>query len=77
VSAEVRPLLGDGTRIIGVELRFQTREMREELAVLPCNIVLPRQDPYFVRELSCTLHTSEGDIGFTLDLDRGTARSGA
>lgn len=79
MSAEIAPVRQAGLRrLIGVELRYQTSRMgTEELALLPCNIVLPRRDPDVVAELSCTLHTSDGDVGFTINLDTQSVRSGA
>ena len=79
MSAEIAPVRQAGLRrLIGVELRYRTSRMgSEELALLPCNIVLPSQDPTDYAELSCTLHTSDGDVGFTINLDTQSVRPGA
>lgn len=58
-------------RIIGVELRLQTENRREELAMLACNVVVPSEQLQpWERLLVVTFHTSRGDIGATIDLNR-------
>ncbi len=75
------PVMDRGLRrIIGVELRLREGSgwTTEELALLPCDIVVPGPRPSEEgAELSLTVHTSHGDVSATINLDRGYVRPGA
>jgi len=59
-------------RIIGIELRLVTRmqNTREEVALIPCDVRYPRgQWSYPSLALNATVHTTNGDANFPVDLE--------
>jgi hypothetical protein len=58
-------LLMDQIRIIGIEIKLRNFDGRqEELALLPCNLVIPNphQNRHLRFEMPLTMHTTVGDF---------------